>query len=135
MIMNKQAIFSRVLALVTLLGLLFSTPITMTARAANASLGASDFLKASGTVLKNNSGTGSGVNLRGTKLGGWLLQEGWMSPNGEAALDRGGWTAGTSRTEGGGNPANALDGNAGTRWSSGQGQGSGQRFTLDMGWQ
>ncbi len=131
--MKKQAIFSRVLALVTLMGLLFSTPITMTARAANASLGASDFLKASGTVLKNNSGTGSVVNLRGTNLGGWLLQEGWMSPNGEAALDRGGWTASASSTEGGGNPANALDGNAGTRWSSGQGQASGQWFKLDMG--
>src|SRR5258706_4527132 len=56
-----------------------------------------------------------------------------MSPNGEAALDRGGWTASASSTEGGGNPANALDGNAGTRRSSGQGQASGQWFKLDMG--
>ncbi|TVX99994.1 cellulase family glycosylhydrolase [Cohnella terricola] len=43
---------------------------------------ASDFLKTNGTVIRNNSGTGSVVNLRGTNLGGWMLQEGWMSPLG-----------------------------------------------------
>lgn len=41
-----------------------------------------DFLQASGTVLKNKSGTGAVVSLRGTNLGGWLLQENWMSPAG-----------------------------------------------------
>ncbi|MGG6313062.1 cellulase family glycosylhydrolase [Paenibacillus macerans] len=40
------------------------------------------FLKANGTVLRDNYGTGNIVNLRGTNLGGWLLQEGWMSPLG-----------------------------------------------------
>lgn len=40
----------------------------------------SAFLKADGMVLRNNWGTGSIVNLRGTNLGGWLLQEAWMSP-------------------------------------------------------
>jgi endoglucanase len=46
----------------------------------NAAFGTSDFLKTSGTVIKNNSGTGSIVTLHGTNLGGWLMQEGWMSP-------------------------------------------------------
>jgi len=40
------------------------------------------FLKADGINLKNNSGAGSVVVLRGTNLGGWLLQENWMSPLG-----------------------------------------------------
>ncbi|SMF38229.1 cellulase family glycosylhydrolase [Paenibacillus barengoltzii] len=42
----------------------------------------SGFLKASGAVLRDNYGTGNIVNLRGTNLGGWLLQENWMSPLG-----------------------------------------------------
>jgi aryl-phospho-beta-D-glucosidase BglC (GH1 family) len=37
-------------------------------------------VKANGTVLRDNNGTGAIVNLRGTNLGGWLLQEAWMSP-------------------------------------------------------
>lgn len=49
---------------------------------ANAAFGSSDFLKTSGTVLKNNWGAGSVINLRGTNLGGWLLQENWMTPAG-----------------------------------------------------
>jgi len=43
-------------------------------------IGSSDFLKASGTQLKNNYGNGSVVSLRGTNLGGWFIQEAWMSP-------------------------------------------------------
>ena len=34
-----------------------------------------DFLKTDGTVIRNQSGTGEIVNLRGTNLGGWMLQE------------------------------------------------------------
>jgi endoglucanase len=49
---------------------------------AYAAFTSADFLKASGTVLRNNSGTGAVVNLRGSNLGGWLLQENWMSPAG-----------------------------------------------------
>ncbi|MBJ6362661.1 cellulase family glycosylhydrolase [Paenibacillus sp. GCM10012307] len=41
-----------------------------------------DFLKANGTVIRNNFGNGDIVNLRGTNLGGWLLQENWMTPAG-----------------------------------------------------
>lgn len=40
----------------------------------------SDFLKTSGTSIKNNYGTGSNVYLRGTNAGGWLVQEEWMCP-------------------------------------------------------
>lgn len=49
---------------------------------ASAAFGSGDFLKANGTVVRNNSGTGNVVNLRGTNLGGWLLQEEWMTPSG-----------------------------------------------------
>jgi aryl-phospho-beta-D-glucosidase BglC (GH1 family) len=98
----------------------------------HAGLGATDFLKASGTVLRNRSGKGAVVALHGTNLGGWLLQEGWMSPLGEAALDRTGWAASASSTAAGGSPANALDGTKGTRWSTGAAQVSGQWFMVDM---
>lgn len=49
---------------------------------AGTGISADGFLKTSGTLIKDHSGTGSTVNLRGTNLGGWLLQEGWMSPIG-----------------------------------------------------
>lgn len=39
-----------------------------------------DFLKADGKNLRNQSGTGDIVNLRGTNAGGYLLQEFWMTP-------------------------------------------------------
>ncbi|GAA0137808.1 hypothetical protein YSY43_46490 [Paenibacillus sp. YSY-4.3] len=45
-------------------------------------IGPDGFLKTSGTVIRDRSGTGNIVNLRGTNLGGWMLQEGWMSPLG-----------------------------------------------------
>lgn len=38
------------------------------------------FLKANGKVLRNNSGTGDVVQLRGTNAGGYMLQEFWMTP-------------------------------------------------------
>lgn len=50
------------------------------AEEAAAALGTTDFLKTSGTLIKKNNGTGAAVNLRGTNLGGWLIQEPWMSP-------------------------------------------------------
>ncbi|TVX99858.1 glycosyl hydrolase family 18 protein [Cohnella terricola] len=60
-----------------------SAPLTVsTSAAVTNGMKASDFLKTNGTVIRNNSGTGSVVNLRGTNLGGWMLQEGWMSPLG-----------------------------------------------------
>lgn len=131
--MKNRLVFLRILTLAIIVGLLLSNSPAMRASAASNTLGASDFLKANGTVLRNNSGNGAIVNLRGTNLGGWLLQEGWMSPNGEAALDRAGWTASASNTQSGSNANNALDGNATTRWSSGAAQASGQWFKVDMG--
>lgn len=49
---------------------------------AGAAFGLADFLKTSGTLIKNNSGSGSAVDLHGTNLGGWLMGENWMSPLG-----------------------------------------------------
>jgi len=49
------------------------------------------------------------------------------------ALTRTGWTASASSSSGSDIPANMLDGNTATRWSSGQGQANGQSFTIDMG--
>jgi hypothetical protein len=39
-----------------------------------------DFLKTDGRVIKNNSGTGDIVTLRGTNVGGWQVMEAWMCP-------------------------------------------------------
>jgi aryl-phospho-beta-D-glucosidase BglC (GH1 family) len=60
--------------------MLLGTMVTTTVKTKAATIGSNGFLKTSGTVIKDNKGTGSVVNLRGTNLGGWLLQEGWMSP-------------------------------------------------------
>jgi aryl-phospho-beta-D-glucosidase BglC (GH1 family) len=53
---------------------------TITPTPTTTTVPSTSFIKASGTVLRDNSGTGAIVNLRGTNLGGWLLQEDWMSP-------------------------------------------------------
>lgn len=45
-----------------------------------APIGQEDFLKAKDRNLRNKSGEGDVVNLRGTNVGGWLLQEFWMTP-------------------------------------------------------
>ena len=73
-----------------LVATLVATLAVAAAPAAQADLGASDFLKANGKFLRNNSGTGDIVTLRGTNLGGWLTYEDWMSPLGEFALNRAG---------------------------------------------
>jgi len=39
-----------------------------------------DFLKSEGKNIRNNSGTGDIVHLRGTNVGGMFLQEFWMTP-------------------------------------------------------
>ncbi|HKI34800.1 MAG TPA: discoidin domain-containing protein [Gemmataceae bacterium] len=48
-------------------------------------------------------------------------------------LSRAGWVATASSTESGGSPGNALDGNAGTRWSTGAHQAAGQWFQVNLG--
>lgn len=66
-----------------------------------------------------------------------------VNPTGESAnssevkgiagmLSRVGWVA-SSSTTGGDAPANAIDGVASTRWSTGTGQAAGQWFEVDMG--
>jgi len=49
------------------------------------------------------------------------------------ALSHAGWSASASSTTSGRSPANAIDGNAGTRWSTGAHQRPGQWFQLDLG--
>ncbi|WNI19510.1 glycoside hydrolase family 3 protein [Actinacidiphila sp. ITFR-21] len=48
-------------------------------------------------------------------------------------LPRAGWTATASATGGGDVPARMLDGDAGTRWSTGTPMANGQTVTVDMG--
>lgn len=93
--------------------------------------GATDFLKTDGKFIKNNSGTGQIVNLRGTNLGGWLTQEDWMSPLGEFAADRTGWSVTASVN--GAAAGNALDGSGSTFWDTGTNQSNGQWFQVNMG--
>jgi hypothetical protein len=49
------------------------------------------------------------------------------------ALSQAGWVASASSTESGGSPQNAIDGNLGTRWSTGAHQAPGQWFQVDLG--
>ena len=93
----------------------------------------SDFLKADGTVLRNNSGTGNIVNLRGTNLGSWLSMEYWMGPLGTGSLNRSQWTASASSTYPGTSLQSVFDRSASTRWSSGAAQSPGQYFMVDLG--
>lgn len=123
----------KTLAVVLTLALLMGGLVITSPPVARAAFGNTDFLKANGTVIRNNSGTGSVVNLHGTNLGGWLLREGWMSPLGEAALSPAGWVVSASSTEAGGSPYNAIDGNLATRWSTGAAQANGQWFKIDLG--
>ncbi|PSL37285.1 aryl-phospho-beta-D-glucosidase BglC (GH1 family) [Labedella gwakjiensis] len=103
--------------------------VSVTSPATAAPLASGDFLKVSGNVLKKNSGTGATINLRGTNLGGWLTHEDWMSPLGEFALDRAGWTA----TASAGSAAAAIDGADSTRWTTSAAQTGGEWLSLDLG--
>jgi len=91
----------------------------------------SDFLKTDGKFIKNHSGIGSIVNLRGTNLGGWLLQEDWMGTLGVAGLEREGWVVSASLNAD--NAEAAIDGDTSTTWSSGANKSNGQWFQIDMG--
>ncbi|WP_162927002.1 cellulase family glycosylhydrolase [Flavobacterium psychrotrophum] len=97
-------------------------------------LTAADFLKANGTVLRKNSGTGDVINLRGTNLGSWLSMEYWMAPLGTGAANRSQWVAGATSTYPGTNVESVFDNDPATRWASGLAQlpdGS-QYFIVDM---
>lgn len=54
--------------------------ILSTAVATAAPITDTDFIKAKGRNLRKNKGTGEIVQLKGTNLGGWLIQEFWMTP-------------------------------------------------------
>jgi aryl-phospho-beta-D-glucosidase BglC (GH1 family) len=93
-----------------------------------AQLTAADFLRVDGTVLKKEQGKGAVVALRGTNLGGWFVQEGWMSPNGRGTLRCEGWrTAGPRGTH-----ATTLDAKGRTGWGPGA-LAAAEEFTLDIG--
>ncbi|WP_329171415.1 glycoside hydrolase family 3 C-terminal domain-containing protein [Streptomyces sp. NBC_01477] len=86
----------------------------------------------------NAAGTNTvyvGSSSRDIRLTGTTTVAGGGTGGGttQTALPRTGWTATASSTGGGDVPANMLDGNAGTRWSSGAPMANGQSFTLDMG--
>ena len=51
----------------------------------------------------------------------------------EPALDRSAWTATASSSASGTTPADAIDGNTSTRWSTGAAQTNGQWYQLDFG--
>jgi len=121
----KRTALAAVVAIAALIG----TGLAPVQAANAAPLTAADFLKASGNVLKSNSGTGATVNLRGTNIGGWLTQEDWMSPLGEFAADRTGWSA----TASAGTAGNALDGSGTSAWTTGANQAGTEWIRLDLG--
>ncbi len=108
---------------------LAATGLTPPSAAQAAALTAADFIKANGNVLKTNSGAGTTINLRGTNIGGWLTQEDWMSPLGEFAADRTGWTS----TASAGTSSNALDGSGTSRWTTNANQAGTEWLRLDLG--
>jgi len=67
----------------------------------------------------------------GTSSSWWSIHE--LKVYGEKEKDRSSWTASASATESGSSAGNALDGNAGTRWSSGASQSTGQWYQVDLG--
>lgn len=126
--MHTQRILSVVFAcLLVLTGLSFSWQN----ESAQAAFDSSDFLKTDGKLIRNQSGSGEEVTLRGTNVGGWLTQEDWMSPLGEFATDRSAWNV--SASVNGSTAASAIDGDNSTTWNTGTDQQSGQWFQIDMG--
>ena len=121
----KKSLLVAALAAVALVTTVVSPPSSAEA----APITAAGFIKANGNVLKTNSGTGSTINLRGTNIGGWLTQEDWMSPLGEFAADRTGWSA----TASAGTAGNALDGSSTSRWTTNVNQAGGEWLRIDLG--
>ncbi|HEY0829391.1 MAG TPA: discoidin domain-containing protein, partial [Bacilli bacterium] len=126
---NIKSVVSLVLILTLVMQLVWVT--LPQPRAAKAAFTASDFLKTDGKFIKKNSGTGDIVTLRGTNLGGWLSFEDWMSPLGEFAFDRAGWSASASVNSAA--AGNAIDGDNTTRWTPSVNQANGQWFQINMG--
>src|SRR5258708_25091853 len=108
----------------------FAPPKTVHAGFGSAGFGSGDFLKTSGKFIRNNSGSGSIVTLRGVNLGGWLAPEDWMNPPGEFALDPTRWTATASVNRS--TAGHALDGRTTTRRTTRAPQAGGHWFQGDM---
>jgi len=83
-----------------------------------------DFLKASGPVIRNQSGEGEMVSLRGTNLGSWLSMEHWIGPLGYGVINRQNWEITGSISVSGNDFDLMLDGNEDTKWNSGTKQNS-----------
>ncbi|MCV9387401.1 cellulase family glycosylhydrolase [Reichenbachiella ulvae] len=91
-----------------------------------------DFLKANGTVLRNQSGQGDTINLRGTNLGSWLSLEYWMCPLGTGSLDRRTWQATTYDGATQESLQALFDRDLTTGWTSTDVQSGGQYLEIDM---
>lgn len=90
------------------------------------------FLKVDSTAICTEDG--KAISLRGTNLGGWLLQECWMSPAGDATIPGHSELIAQAFSHNGGEGPNAVvDNEDATRWSSGQPQAHGQWFEVDLG--
>jgi sialate O-acetylesterase len=75
------------------------------------------------------------VTQTGSDSGWWSIHE-FLAYGAEISvqiLNRSGWQASASSSGGSDPVSNALDGNNGTRWSTGAGQANGQWFQVDMG--
>ena len=120
---------TRILSTAAIAALALGMVSTASPPAHAAALDDSDFIEASGSVLRTNHGTGDVINLRGTNLGGWLTYEDWMSPLGEFALSRDGWSV-TGSSSG---ASAAIDGDLDTRWTSGAAQAGSEWIQIDLG--
>nr|WP_319511166.1 cellulase family glycosylhydrolase [uncultured Draconibacterium sp.] len=94
----------------------------------------SDFLKAAGPVIRNQSGEGDVVALRGTNFGSWLSMEHWIGPLGYGLIDRSEWTVSASANVSSDNLDYIIDGDESTRWNSSTNQTSlvEQSLTFDL---
>lgn len=86
-----------------------------------------------GTGWTTAAGTSTvyvGASSRDLRLTGTV---GTATGTGETPLPRTGWTATASSAAGGDAAANAIDGSAATRWSTGTAMANGQYYQLDLG--
>ena len=82
----KKSVYGYIVALLCACMVLFCTAGVVKASGeadTDWAIGQEDFLKAKGQNLRNQSGKGEVVNLRGTNAGGYLLQECWLTPTAE----------------------------------------------------
>jgi len=88
-------------------------------------------LRVRGTDIVNAAG--EAVRLRGTNLGGWLMQEGWMSPAGEAPIGREAWSVSSFDNSPGEYAARVIDGDPTHSWISTVNAEPDQWFGIDLG--